>query len=111
MKAVVPEIAWHNKNPVFAVDIQLTANKGFYRAATAGGDSHVVVRLRVLCTNYFNIYINVFIVIIITNIFKINRVRAIEVYTSKILLPHHRMLIIIYGFFLFSDLAFGSKWS
>ncbi|KAK6625732.1 hypothetical protein RUM43_006031 [Polyplax serrata] len=43
MKAVVPEIAWHNKSPVFTVDIQLTVNNGFYRAATGGGDSHVVV--------------------------------------------------------------------
>ena len=44
MKAVVPEIAWHNKSPVFSIDIQSTYNKGFYRAATGGGDSHIVVR-------------------------------------------------------------------
>lgn len=45
MKAVVPEIAWHNKSPVFTIDIQTNLNKDFYRAATGGGDSHVVVRL------------------------------------------------------------------
>lgn len=60
MKAVVPEIAWHNKSPVFTVDIQLTVNNGFYRAATGGGDSHVVVRLSllflILCTAAFKFH-------------------------------------------------------
>lgn len=42
MKCLIPEISWHNRDPVFSVDLQPVA-KDFYRLASGGGDCHVVV--------------------------------------------------------------------
>jgi len=42
MKCVIPEIAYHNRDPVLSVDFQHT--EGFpVRLATAGSDTHVVI--------------------------------------------------------------------
>lgn len=49
MKLVIPEISWHNRDPVLSVHFQPIAEDGFYRLATGGSDSHVFV-------NYFFIY-------------------------------------------------------
>lgn len=56
MKCVVPEISWHNRDPVYTVDIQpkINPNERFYRLASGGADSHVVVRL---CLIFFLILI------------------------------------------------------
>jgi hypothetical protein len=44
MKCTIPEISWHNREPVLSVDIQLACkNENFERLATGGMDSHVVV--------------------------------------------------------------------
>lgn len=43
MKCVIPEISWHNRDPVLSVDIQPVTNE-FYRLASGGGDCHVLVR-------------------------------------------------------------------
>jgi len=42
MKCVIPEIAYHNRDPVLSVDFQLTES-GPVRLATAGSDTHVVI--------------------------------------------------------------------
>lgn len=42
MKCTIPEISWHNREPVLSVDIN-SVFKEFYRVATAGGDNHVLV--------------------------------------------------------------------
>lgn len=42
MKCVIPEISWHNRDPVLSVDIQPLVNN-FYRLASGGGDCHVLV--------------------------------------------------------------------
>jgi len=42
MKCVIPEIAYHNRDPVLSVDFQL-AEGGPVRLATAGSDTHVVI--------------------------------------------------------------------
>lgn len=47
MKCQIPEISWHNRDPVLSVDIQPRASgdeKGdFYRLASGGTDSHVLI--------------------------------------------------------------------
>ncbi|XP_055624855.1 chromatin assembly factor 1 subunit B [Toxorhynchites rutilus septentrionalis] len=46
MKCQIPEISWHNRDPVLSVDIQLkqSTEKGdFYRLASGGTDSHVLI--------------------------------------------------------------------
>ncbi|XP_066145773.1 chromatin assembly factor 1 subunit B [Euwallacea fornicatus] len=42
MKCTIPEISWHNTEPVFSVDIYLE-NDQFYRLASGGGDCHVLI--------------------------------------------------------------------
>lgn len=49
MKCTIPEISWHNRDPVLSVDVKPGVNKtvdgkDFWRLATAGADSHVLVR-------------------------------------------------------------------
>lgn len=46
MKCQIPEISWHNRDPVLSVDIQprTSGDKGdFYRLASGGTDSHVLI--------------------------------------------------------------------
>lgn len=47
MKCQIPEISWHNRDPVLSVDIQPQTGGGdkgdFYRLASGGTDSHVLV--------------------------------------------------------------------
>lgn len=46
MKCQIPEISWHNRDPVLSVDIQpkTAGDKGdFYRLASGGTDSHVLI--------------------------------------------------------------------
>jgi chromatin assembly factor 1 subunit B len=44
MKCSIPEISWHNREPVLSIDIQPISEK-FYRLATGGADCHVLVSL------------------------------------------------------------------
>lgn len=50
MKCTIPEISWHNRDPVLSIDIQpkLDEKNEFYRLATGGTDSHVLVRIRIV---------------------------------------------------------------
>lgn len=45
MKCVIPEISYHNRDPILSLDFQLTRGKRSdpVRLATAGSDSHVVI--------------------------------------------------------------------
>ena len=49
MKIATPEVAWHNRDPVYSVDIQPQLQKsedgstGWYRVATSGADSAIVM--------------------------------------------------------------------
>lgn len=44
MKCTIPEISWHNRDPVLSVDIQPRKKiTDFYRLASGGTDSHVLV--------------------------------------------------------------------
>jgi len=47
MKCFVPEISWHNRDPVYSVDFQPKQgrNEPFYRLASGGADFHVVVSI------------------------------------------------------------------
>ncbi|VEN63583.1 unnamed protein product [Callosobruchus maculatus] len=42
MKCTIPEISWHNREPVLSVDIHPVSNE-FYKLASGGGDSHVLI--------------------------------------------------------------------
>ncbi|XP_044259942.1 chromatin assembly factor 1 subunit B [Tribolium madens] len=42
MKCTIPEISWHNREPVLSVHIQPVSEK-FYRLATGGADCHVLI--------------------------------------------------------------------
>lgn len=42
MKCTIPEISWHNREPVFSVDIY-PKNGQFYRLASGGSDCHILV--------------------------------------------------------------------
>ena len=45
MKCSVPEISWHNRDPVLSLDIHHSkTSREQYRIASGGNDSHVVVR-------------------------------------------------------------------
>lgn len=44
MKCTIPEIAWHNKDPVLSIDFH-PLNKEFYRLASGGTDCHILVKL------------------------------------------------------------------
>ncbi|XP_020709487.2 chromatin assembly factor 1 subunit B isoform X2 [Athalia rosae] len=48
MKCTIPEISWHNRDPVLSVDLKPGINTSpdgndFWRLATAGADSHVLI--------------------------------------------------------------------
>lgn len=43
MKCQIPEISWHNRDPVLSVDIQATDMPRVFRLASGGTDSHVLV--------------------------------------------------------------------
>nr|CAH7753903.1 unnamed protein product [Callosobruchus chinensis] len=42
MKCTIPEISWHNREPVLSVDIHPVSNE-FYKLASGGGDSHILI--------------------------------------------------------------------
>lgn len=42
MKCTIPEISWHNREPVLSVDLHPDIGS-FYKLATGGGDSHVLI--------------------------------------------------------------------
>ena len=55
MKCTIPEISWHNRDPVLSVDIQLACkNENFERLATGGIDSHVVVSIQNVLSTVIN---------------------------------------------------------
>ncbi|XP_050427998.1 chromatin assembly factor 1 subunit B [Adelges cooleyi] len=43
MKLVIPEISWHNRDPVLSVHFQPIRQDEYYRLATGGSDSHVFI--------------------------------------------------------------------
>lgn len=45
MKCKIPEISWHNRDPVLSVDIQpkTNGNQNCYRLASGGTDAHVLI--------------------------------------------------------------------
>lgn len=48
MKCTIPEISWHNRDPVLSIDLKPGVNKtsdgqNFWRLATGGADSHVLI--------------------------------------------------------------------
>lgn len=47
MRVVIPQIAWHNRDPVLSVDFDPTTkgDADFYRIASGGGDCQVLVML------------------------------------------------------------------
>lgn len=53
MKCQIPEIFWHNRDPVLSIDIQPKPLDGDdkIRVASAGYDSHVLVR----ALTYYNL--------------------------------------------------------
>lgn len=55
MKCVIPEISWHNRDPVLSVDIQPKPLEGDnkIRLASGGYDSHVLVRKNKIKMLYF----------------------------------------------------------
>lgn len=56
MKCVIPEISWHNRDPVLSVDIQPKPleNDNKIRLASGGYDSHVLVCITYKKLSYFN---------------------------------------------------------
>nr|XP_050855638.1 chromatin assembly factor 1 subunit B isoform X2 [Vespula vulgaris] len=56
MKCTTPEISWHNRDPVLSIDIQnksceTSVNEDFWRLATGGADSHVLIWHLLTCEN------------------------------------------------------------
>uniref|UniRef100_T1HGC6 WD_REPEATS_REGION domain-containing protein n=1 Tax=Rhodnius prolixus TaxID=13249 RepID=T1HGC6_RHOPR len=44
MKCIIPEISWHNRDPVLSVDVQLKKEtESYYRLASGGIDAHVLI--------------------------------------------------------------------
>ncbi|KAK4881254.1 hypothetical protein RN001_004573 [Aquatica leii] len=50
MKCTIPEISWHNRDPVLSVDIQPVQND-CYKLATGGTDCHVLIWNLKICEN------------------------------------------------------------
>ncbi|KAF5302415.1 hypothetical protein FQR65_LT08503 [Abscondita terminalis] len=50
MKCTIPEISWHNRDPVLSVDIQ-PIQSDCYKLATAGTDCHVLLWNLKICKN------------------------------------------------------------
>lgn len=50
MKCTIPEISWHNRDPVLSIDVQPFVNNEFYRLASGGTDSHVLVSISIIST-------------------------------------------------------------
>ncbi|CAH1154758.1 unnamed protein product [Phaedon cochleariae] len=50
MRCTIPEISWHNREPVLSVDIHPVSND-FYRLASGGGDSHILIWQMTVCEN------------------------------------------------------------
>lgn len=51
MKCTIPEISWHNRDPVLSIDIQPknnSTNVDFHRLASGGTDSHVLVNFIII---------------------------------------------------------------
>lgn len=52
MKCTIPEISWHNREPVLSVDIQPKSlendGKNIIRLASGGSDNHVVVCIDII---------------------------------------------------------------
>lgn len=56
MKCTIPEISWHNREPVLSVDIH-PISKEFYKLASSGGDTHVLVGYNnIKAQNFIYIY-------------------------------------------------------
>ncbi|KAL2714347.1 chromatin assembly factor 1 subunit B [Vespula squamosa] len=56
MKCTTPEISWHNRDPVLSIDIQnksceTSVGEDFWRLATGGADSHVLIWHLLTCEN------------------------------------------------------------
>lgn len=55
MKCKIPEISWHNRDPVLSIDIQPgplhknSTGQEFYRLASGGSDTHVVIWHAIKC--------------------------------------------------------------
>jgi chromatin assembly factor 1 subunit B len=47
MKVTVPEISFHNRDPVLSLDVQHNSPDDVIRMATGGTDTHVIVRLAI----------------------------------------------------------------
>lgn len=53
MKFAIPEISWHNRDPVLSVDFQPRSDeKAPLRLATGGTDSHVLVGFLTISTHF-----------------------------------------------------------
>ncbi|KAG5868924.1 hypothetical protein JTB14_019830 [Gonioctena quinquepunctata] len=50
MRCTIPEISWHNREPILSVDIHPLSNE-FYRLASGGGDSHILIWQMTICEN------------------------------------------------------------
>lgn len=62
MKCYTPEIAWHNRDPVFSVDIQRDpVSKSIYRLASGGADTHIVVRKTLFSSVQSFTFINLYL--------------------------------------------------
>lgn len=52
MKCTIPEISWHNRDPILTVDIQHNAEDKIYRLATGGTDTTIIIwQLKILEEN------------------------------------------------------------
>ncbi|CAG9861270.1 unnamed protein product [Phyllotreta striolata] len=50
MRCTIPEISWHNREPVLSVDIHPVSDNN-YKLASSGGDSHILIWQMVLLEN------------------------------------------------------------
>lgn len=59
MKCTIPEISWHNRDPVLSIDVQPRTNSkdDFYRLASGGTDSHVLVSGAQLYYRHYPVFI------------------------------------------------------
>ena len=55
MKVTIPEIAWHNRDPVFSADFS-PRDGAQWRMATAGADSDVKVPVNAIDQSFFSNY-------------------------------------------------------
>lgn len=81
MKLTIPEISWHNRDPVLSVDLQQKSSD-IYRLVTSGTDSHILVSDFILHSHHCICKSNQILFFVEQFIFGDSRIYLLNVFTN-----------------------------